>query len=236
MAKSKASVVVGKILRKAKHAGRRSLTVDESLEVIRQYGIPVVKGKIVKTAKAAADFAERVGYPVAMKIVSRDILHKTDVGGLALGLSSAADVRKAYKKMINSVRGAKPRAKIEGVLVQRMVEDGCEVIIGGKKDAQFGQTIAFGLGGLFVEVFEDVAFRVVPIGRSDAEDMVREIKGYKILSGTRGKKYDVRALVNLSLRVSKLLEENDGIKELDINPVFALGKGAIAVDARIILE
>lgn len=236
MVKSKASAAASRFLKKAKRAGRRNLTVGESLEVVGQYGIPVVKGKVVKTAEAAVKFAERAGYPVAMKIVSRDILHKTDVGGLALGLNSAADVRKAYRKMMKSVRRAKPRAKIDGVLVQRMVNKGCEVIIGGKKDAQFGQTIAFGLGGLFVEVFEDVAFRVVPIGRGDAEKMVREIKGYKILSGARGRKYDVRALVNMLLRVSKLLEENDDIKELDINPLFALGKGTVAVDARIILE
>lgn len=236
MVKSKASLAVGKIIKKAKRDGRSSLTLNESLEVVKQYGIPVIKGKAVKTVEAAVEASERIGFPVAIKIVSRDILHKTDVGGLALDLDSASDVRKAYKKMRKRVRRAEPRAKIDGVLVQQMVGGGCEIIIGGKKDIQFGQTVAFGLGGLFVEVFEDVAFRVVPIKRSDAEEMVREIKGYKVLSGARGKKYDLHALANLLLRVSKLLEENDEIKELDINPVFALSKGAVAVDARIILE
>jgi len=222
---------VKKIFKIAKRQ-RRNLRVDEALQVVQSYGIPIVESNLVRTAEAAVAFAENIGYPVAMKIVS-DALHKTDIGGVALNLRSEADVHKAYRKLVTNAR--RHRLRLGGILVQRMV-DGCEAIVGGKKDAQFGQAIVFGLGGIFVEVFADVALRVVPITKKDAQEMIKEIKGFKILAGYRGRAYDLDALMCVLLNTSKLLEKNDEIKELDINPLFALRKGAVAVDARIILE
>lgn len=223
-----------KLLEKIKRQGRRILSVDEALQVIKSYRIPVVEGKLVKTAEEAVEFANSFGYPVVLKLVSKNVTHKTDIGCVFLNLRSEVELRNAFRQII--INAKKAKAKIDGMLVQRMVGGGQCVIVGGKKDMQFGQTIAFGLGGIFVEVFDDMSFRVVPINKKDAESMIKEIKGYKILSGFRGKAYDVNALINILLKASKLLEENQNIAELDINPVIALRKGALAVDARIIID
>jgi acyl-CoA synthetase (NDP forming) len=169
-----------------------------------------------------------------LKVVCAKAIHKTDVGGIALDIKNKEELEKSYQKIINNVK-KKVKAKIDGILIQKMVKGGQEVIVGGKKDPQFGQTLMFGLGGIFTEVYDDVSFRVVPIGKKDAEEMVQEIKGYKILKGYRGKKYDINALIDILLKTSKLLEENQEIVELDINPVIVLQKGAVAVDARIVV-
>jgi len=175
-----------------------------------------------------------LGYPVVLKAISKKVSHKTDVGAIFLSLYSEKAVQDAFDEISKNVKKAK--AKLDSVLVQKMIVGGQEIMIGGKKDPQFGQTIAFGLGGIFVEVLEDVAFRVVPITKKDAEKMMKEIKGYKILSGFRGKKYDTGAIVDALMKISKMLDENQNIAELDLNPIIALPKGTIAVDARIILE
>jgi acetyl-CoA synthetase (ADP-forming) len=225
-----------KIFSEIKKEGRNILTIDESFEALKNYKIPVAEYAIAKSKDDAANAAKRIGYPVVLKAISKKITHKTDVGGIALNVQSEEAVRKAFGEILKNIERAE--AKMDGILVQKMVEGGQEVMIGGKKDQQFGQTIAFGLGGVFVEVFEDIAFRVVPITNEDAEEMMKETKGYKILSGFRGKKYDTDALANILMKVSNMLEENQNIAELDINPVITLpnGKGAIAVDARIVLE
>jgi len=210
------------------------LTLAEALEVLAAYKIPVVKGGLAKNEQEATEIAGKIGFPVAMKIVSKDVIHKTDVKGLLLGLNSLEDVKSGFIKIVKEVKKKIPKAKIEGILIQKMVE-GQEVIVGGKKDPQFNQVLMFGLGGIFTEVFDDVTFRVVPVGQADVEHMLKEIKGYKILEGYRGKKYDAKALTNVLLKTSKLLEENQEIKELDINPLFVLTKGAVAVDARIVI-
>lgn len=207
------------------------LDVWDSLEFIKKYKIPVVKSKLVKKSEDAVAFANSIGYPVALKISSSSVIHKTDVNGVALNLRSKEELEKSYKKMAASFK-----RRAEGFVVQKMVEGGQQVIVGGKTDEQFGQVIMFGLGGIFTEVFDDVSFRVVPISKEDAEEMVSEIKGYKVLKGYRGKSYDIKSLVDILLKVSKMLEENKKIKELDINPVFSLKKGALAVDARIISD
>ncbi len=225
------------IFESIKRKRRNNLTELESRKVLKYYKIPLVKGEIIKSLEEAKKFVEKVGYPVVLKVVSRQIIHKTDVGGVILDIDNEKKLYQAYHEIIKNVEKKAPKATIDGLFIQEMVKEGIEVIIGGKHDSTFGQTIAFGLGGIFVEVFEDVSFRVVPITREDAIEMMKEIKGYKILKGYRGKKpVDLEALTDILLKTSKMLEENPEIKELDINPVFALPNGAVAVDARIIIK
>lgn len=222
------------IFSKLHKEGRKLLTLEESLEVLKQYKIPVADYAVAKSKEEAVKAAKRLGYPVVLKAISKKVTHKTDVGALALNLSSEEAVRKAFAEISKNIE--KVKTKEDGMLVQKMVSGGIEVIIGGKKDSQFGQTIAFGLGGVFVETFEDVAFRIVPITKADAEEMMKDTRGYKILTGFRGKIYDTEALADALIKVSKLLDENQNIAELDINPVIVLPKGTVAVDARIVLE
>ena len=215
---------------------RSFLTVDEALEVIKQYKIRVAEWKLVKDVEEAVEFANAKKYPVILKVVSPDIVHKTDVGCVFVDLKRKEDIEKAYRRMVYNIKKNAPRAKIKGFIVQRMIEGGQPVIIGGKKDPQFGQVVMFGLGGVFVEMMKDVSFRACPINKKDAIEMIEEIKGYKILKTYRGKSYDINSLVDILLKTSKMLVENQEIEELDINPVFALPKGAMAVDARIVLS
>ena len=174
---------------------------------------------------------------MVLKIASPDIVHKTDVGGVKLGLETAKQVGKAYEDILQAVRQKHPQARIQGVAVQRMARPGVEVIIGMSKDDQFGPVIMFGLGGIMVEVLKDVSFGIVPLAKRDAAEMIREIKGYPLLEGYRGQEaVDVSHLEELLLRVSEFVEQNPEISELDLNPIFAYSDGAVAVDARVVLE
>jgi len=211
----------------------------ETLEILEAYGIPVVKSKIVKSAEEAVQAAREIGYPVVMKIVSPQVIHKSDVGGVIVGVGSDEEARLSYNKIVENVKRYVPEAEIKGVLVQQMVAGGIETIIGSTKDAQFDNMIMFGLGGIYVEVLKDVSFRLAPITKDEAKEMVREIKSGKILQGYRGSEgYDVDAIIDVLLRVSQLITDFPEILELDINPlvVFEKGKGCIAVDARLTLE
>jgi len=224
------------IFARAKKEGRKLLTLDESFDALKAYKIPVAGYAVARNANEAARAAEKIGYPVVLKIISKKITHKTDVGGVILGLRSAEDVRTAFEKISKNMKRAKVR--LESVLVQKMVDGGQQVIVGGKKDSQFGQTVVFGAGGIYVEAFEDVSVRVTPLTSKDAEEMIKETKVYKTLENFRGKMYDTDAVVDVLLKVSKLLDENQGVVELDVNPVVVLPKnmGAVAVDARIVLQ
>jgi len=222
------------IIRSAQRQHRKLLTLAESQAILQQHKIPFVKNIFVKYPDEAIAAAKKIGFPVALKVVSPEISHKTDVGGLQLNLRDDAEVSSAFKKIVASIKRKHQHAHISGFLVQQMAS-GLEVLVGGKKDLQFGQTIAFGAGGIFVEVYDDVSFRVVPILKKDAQEMVREVKAYKILHNYRGKHYDVPAIEKILLSTSKLLEEHQEIVELDINPIFVHAKGAVAVDARIVI-
>jgi acetyl-CoA synthetase (ADP-forming) len=201
------------------------------------YDIPVTRFKVAHTQDEAERYAGQIGCPVALKIVSPDVLHKWDVGGVMLDLESATDVKNAYKKILENVKRHKPDAKIIGVIVQEMATPSTEVIVGSTKDPQFGPALMFGLGGIFVEILKDVAFRIAPITEADAREMIAEVKGYPILKGYRGQPpADIDALVKILVNTSKLVMDHDEIKELDLNPVMVYEKGAKAVDARIILE
>ncbi len=217
--------------------GQKLLTEVESKELLKKAGIPVVETKLARTKQEAIAISKEMGFPVALKISSPDVVHKSDAGGVKLGLSSAAQVGKAYSEIISSIEKAYPEAEIQGVSVQRMAEPGVEMILGMSKDPQFGPVLMFGLGGVLVEVLKDVSFRIVPVTERDAREMIREIKGYPILEGYRGKKpVSIPALEQLIVKLSRFVEENPQIKELDLNPVFAYPDKALAVDARIVLE
>ena len=213
------------------------LTEVESKELLKKAGIPVVEAKLARSKKEAISISREVGFPVVLKISSADVVHKSDSGGVKLGLANATQVGKAYSQIISSIQQAYPQARIDGVSVQTMAAPGVEVIVGMSKDAQFGPVIMFGLGGILVEVLKDVSFRIVPLTERDAREMIKEIKGYPVLQGYRGQKpASVTALEQLIVNVSQFVEKNPQIKELDLNPIFAYPDKAVAVDARIILE
>jgi len=215
----------------------RLLNEFESKELLRKAGIPVVETRLAKTKLEAIEIAKEIGFPVVLKIASPDVVHKSDAGGVKINLANATRVGKAYREIISAIKRTFPNATIQGVSVQKMARAGTEVIIGMSKDAQFGPVIMFSLGGILVELLKDVSFRIVPLIPRDASEMVREIKGYKLLEGYRGQEpADIKALEDLILKVSSFVDKNPQIKELDLNPVFAYKDGVLAVDARIVLE
>ncbi len=216
----------------------RSLLLSEALHVLDSYGIPTMASATATSLEEALAAADKIGYPVAIKIISAEISHKTDVGGVQLNLHDEGDLRKAYAAMQAQVKQAFPQAKIDGVLVQPMASGGRELILGGRQDPQFGPVVLVGLGGIFVEVFGEVVVRVAPIARREAQEMVRSLRGYAVLAGARGSKpADIPALEEALLRLSQLLCDFPEIKELDINPLRVLqeGAGCRALDARMIL-
>ena len=223
--------------KQAQPENRTLLTEVEAKELLRKAGIPVIATGLAKSKKEAVGLSKELGFPVALKIVSPDIVHKSDAGGVKLGLTNITQVGKSYAEIISSIRQKVPAARIGGISVQKMARPGVEIIIGMSKDPQFGPVIMFGLGGILVEILKDVAFRIVPLTRRDAAEMIREIKGYTLLQGYRGQDaVNIPYLEELILKVSDFVEKNPQIKELDLNPLIAYEDGIIAVDARIVLE
>jgi len=221
----------------ARKEGRNYLLEPEAKIVCMEYGIPVTRFKVALTHEEAIESADQIGYPVVLKIVSPDILHKWDLGGVILNLNSASEVEDAYNRILENVKHRKPDAKIVGVLIQEMAPSSTEVIVGSTKDPQFGPTLMFGLGGIFVEILKDVTFRIAPIIEADAREMITEVKGYPILKGYRGQPpADMDAIIQILMNTSRLVMDREEIKELDLNPIMVYGKGAKTVDARIILE
>ncbi len=209
----------------------------EAKDRLKKAGIPVVETRLAKTKAEAVAVSREIGYPVVMKILSPDISHKTEVGGVKLNLQNGSQVGKAYIDMMVSVKEKAPGAKVTGVSVQKMAEPGVEIIIGMSRDVQFGPVLMFGLGGIFVEIMKDVSFRLVPVAPIDAAEMVREIKGYALLTGYRGQPaVDIMKLEKLIVQVSSFIEQNPDIEELDLNPVIAGVEGVVAVDARIVVK
>jgi len=230
---------VKEILEKAKEEGRRKLLEHEAYEVLRAYGLPVPKAGLAKTSDEAIELAEKIGYPVVLKIVSPDIVHKSDVGGVKIGLKSSSEVSTVFNEILKNVEERVPKARITGILVQEMVPEGLEVIVGSTRDPTFGPVLMFGLGGIFVEVLKDVSFRIAPVTRYDAETMLNEIKAAKVLDGYRGTPpRDKEALVNIIIKLSKFMEEQEFVSDVDLNPIMAFekGKGAKIADARILIK
>ena len=230
---------VKEVFARVRAEGRVTMGDSEARDVLEAYGIPLPKSAVAATADEAVTFAESIGYPVVMKIASPDILHKSDIGGIKLNINSASEVRDAFDLLVYRGQRFMPDATIWGCQIQQMVKGGREVIIGVNRDPQFGPLIMFGLGGIYVEALKDVTFRVAPIDRRAATEMLGEIRAYKLLRGVRGEKpSDQDAIVDTLLRISQLVTDFPEIVELDINPlmVFEQGKGVLGIDMRLALK
>ncbi|MCW4046913.1 MAG: acetate--CoA ligase family protein [Candidatus Bathyarchaeota archaeon] len=226
-----------KIISQARLEDRKALLETEAKTICMEYNIPVTAFKLAENEEEAAEYAEQLGFPVVLKIVSPQIIHKSDAGGVMVNLKSALEVQEAYRKVLKNAQKYNAAARIMGVLVQEMAPQSIEVIVGAVKDAQFGQTLMFGLGGIFVELLKDVTFRIAPITQTDAVEMITGVKAYPLLRGYRNTPpADIDALIAILLNTSRLVMDYPEIKELDLNPVMAYEKGAKTVDARIILE
>ncbi len=226
------------ILNKALEAGRRYIPEYEATQILEAYGLPTLKNGIAKTQEEAIALANQIGYPVVMKIISQDIIHKFDVKGVVLKIRNEKDAERAYDSIIANAKEKAPNAEIQGVNVQKMVSHGKEVIIGLKRDPSFGAVTMFGMGGIFVEIFKDVSFRIIPVEPQAVSEMIQEVTSYQILSGARGTQpSDVPAIEESIQRLSQLADECPQIQELDVNPLIVneLGKGCYVADARIML-
>ncbi len=215
------------------------LPENEAEKILSIYGFPIVPSALAKSPEEAASIADSIGFPVVLKIVSPDIIHKSDVNGVVINMNTAEEVRRSFEEITGNILKIKPEARIEGIQVSKMIMAGEEVILGVKRDQSFGPVIMFGLGGLYVEVFKDVSFRVAPIDDAISDSMIKQVKSYKILKGIRGKApRDIPAIKECLIRLSQLSLECPQIKELDINPLIVLDetKGCYVVDARIMLQ
>ncbi|MBU0711720.1 acetate--CoA ligase family protein [bacterium] len=215
------------------------LTEETALKVLEAYGLPVLESYLANTSAEAAQYAEKIGFPAVMKVMSEDIIHKFDVGGVVLNIQDTEDAKTAYETILKNVQVKQPDAKVKGVLVTKMVSSGQGVILGLKRDPSFNSVIMFGLGGIFVEIFKDVSFRIAPVDEISAKAMINEIKSSAILRGARGKAVsDIQSIVESIMRLSKLATDCPQIKELDINPLIVLeeGKGCYIADAKIMLS
>jgi acetyl-CoA synthetase (ADP-forming) len=227
---------VSEIFRIANKEERAFLFEHEAKTLCKLYGMPVTKITVASTVDETIDAAEKIGYPIVLKIVSPQVLHKSDAGGILLNIKDADGIQEGFNKIIQNVKTHIPDAEIKGILIQEMAPNGTEVIIGSTRDSTFGPTIMFGIGGIFVEILKDVSFRLAPITVSDATEMIKEIKAYKILEGVRGAPpVDQEAIKKILMATSKMLMECPEIRELDMNPILVYENGAKIVDARVIL-
>ena len=226
-------------LAKMKQTGRQHLNEEEARQVISAYGFRIPKSILAASEPEAVKVAEEIGYPVVMKISSPDILHKSDFGGVRIGIKNEIEVRMCFCDITQKARRLMPDAEIKGVLVQQMITGGKEVILGMSRDPQFGPLLMFGLGGIYIEILKDVSFRIAPIGLNEAEEMIQEIRSFPLLKGARGERpVDINAVVDNILRLSQLVTDFPEIIEMDINPllVFPEGGGTMALDARITIS
>ena len=215
---------------------KRPLLETEAKELLREYGIPVPDFKLIKSEDEITGLAKEINFPIVIKIVSPDIIHKTDAGGVKVNIKDETEARLAYQEIIFKAKKYNKETRIEGVIVYSMVPQETEIIIGMMKDPHFGPVAMFGLGGIFVEVLKDISFRIIPLEKRDAQEMITEIKGYEILKGIRGNPpRDIQAIEEVLMKVSQLTMENPEINEIDLNPIFVFEKGLQVVDARMIL-
>jgi succinyl-CoA synthetase beta subunit len=224
------------IIQNALNEGRTSLLISEAQQICHLHHIPTPVSYVTKNVEEAMEKVSKIGYPVALKIISPQILHKSDVGGVILNISDEKALKDAYQKLTAEISKNKPTVEILGVLIQKMMPPSTEIIVGAIRDSQFGPSVMLGMGGIFAEVYEDVAFRVAPINRSQALKLIHELRGAKILEGIRGQPpADLDAIVTVLLNVSALIMEHSVISQLDLNPVIAYPDSACAVDTRIIM-
>jgi len=230
---------VRKVIAGALADGRVNLDIEECIAVAKAYGIPVPVARIAKNAEEAISIADEIGYPVVLKVVSPEVIHKTDVGGIALDIRTPEEVRRSYELILRRVRLAVPGVKISGVLVSQMAPPGKEVIVGSVRDVQFGPVMMFGLGGVYINFLKDVSYRLCPLTSREVEEMIDETKAGTLLKGVRGESpSDIKSVVDVILRISQLMRRFSEIVEMEINPLFVYeeGKGCLAVDIRIICK
>jgi len=213
--------------------GKKVLTEFESKELLEKIGIPITKQKLTSDKSDAVRFANEVGYPVVMKLMADDVVHKSDAGAVKLNLQNKDEIEKSFDELMNI-----PSKSEKKINIQKMADEPItEIIIGMTTDPQFGPALMFGIGGILVELLEDVSFRIAPIEKFDANEMIHEIKGFPLLDGFRGKpKADIDAIIDALLKVSDLVIQNPEIYEMDLNPIFVYNSGIVCVDARIILK
>ncbi|MEN8249867.1 MAG: acetate--CoA ligase family protein, partial [Bacteroidota bacterium] len=226
------------VMKKSKEEGRTYIPEYLAAEVVEAYKLPVVPNGFATSPKEAGDIADKIGYPVVMKVMSDDIVHKFDVKGVILDVSSREEAEAGYNQIIKNVGERMPDAKIDGIFIAKQVKPGTEVILGIKRDPSFGSVVMFGLGGVFVEVFKDVSFRVAPIDKETAIDMINEIKSTGMLQGARGRAVrDIDSIAEAIMRLSQLALDCPNIKELDINPLIVHneGEGCYVADTKIIM-
>jgi acyl-CoA synthetase (NDP forming) len=224
------------IIEKARAEGRAVLTEMESKRLLASLGIRTTEMRLATSREEAVAVSRELGHPCVLKVSSPDITHKSDAGGVKVGLASEEQVGEAYDAIMASCRAKHPEAMIEGVTVQDMAPPGLEVIVGMATDPQFGPVLMFGLGGVWVEVLRDVSFKIVPLTKDDARNAITEIRAARLLEGFRGSEpVDKAALEDILLRVSEFVAATPEVREMDLNPIFAYPDGAVAVDARVIL-
>ena len=232
-----------KIFKTALEEGRTFVLEHEAKDIMKAYGIPIPAYDTAVTAEEAIEKSKAIGFPVVLKILSKDVLHKSDAGGVKINLKNDEEVRKAFNEIMENAKKYGKEKGIDvdlsrGVFISDFADMGTEIIVGVTKDPQFGHALMAGLGGIFVEVLKDVSFRLIPFTENDAREMLKELKAYKILEGIRGEPArDIDSLINVMLAVSKMIVENPEITELDCNPTFVYekGKGTLVVDARILI-
>ncbi|MEM2272776.1 MAG: acetate--CoA ligase family protein [Candidatus Bathyarchaeia archaeon] len=227
------------VIQRVRSEGRSALTINEAITVADAAGIPMPKAVVAKNREEAGRLADELGYPVAMKVISPDIIHKTDIGGVILGVKSRAEVEENYEYLLRRVRAVIPRAKVSGVLIQKMAPRGKEVIVGAVRDPQFGPLMMFGLGGIYVDFLRDVSYSLCPLTRAEAARMIEETRTYALLRGVRGEPpSDINSIIDVMLRVSEVMMQFEDIAEMEINPLFVYesGEGCLGVDVRIIIR
>ncbi len=227
------------IISNVRNENRKTLLESDAKDLVRSYGIPVAPTRLARNEDEAVEIASKLGYPVVLKIASPDIVHKTDIGGVIMNINSEREVREAFRTIIDRAYRYAPKATIYGVVVQKMVPRGREVIIGVSRDPVFGHIIMFGLGGIYTNIFRDVSFRLAPLSVYEAKEMVSETKAYTLLRGYRGEEpSDISSIINILLRVSQLVSDIPDIAEMDINPLFVYneGMGSLAIDVKVVLS
>lgn len=216
---------------------RKNLLEPEAYEVLSSYDIPISPFKVVNSLEEAESAANSIGFPIVLKIVSPEIIHKSDVGGVKININDDEQLKENYTSLLSGVKEKAPGARIVGVLVEKMAPKSVEVVVGMLRDPTFGPTVMFGLGGVLIEIMKDVIFRITPVSKDEAFDMIKKVKGYPLISGFRGSKsLDANAIADLICNVSRISLENPSIDQIDLNPVIVYEKGLVVVDARIILK
>jgi acetate---CoA ligase (ADP-forming) subunit beta len=222
-----------RIVKEALCLSRSVLIEPEAKEILRLSGVAVPKYLVAKDVAGALEAAESIGYPLVLKLVSPDVLHKSEAGGVALNIRNRDELERKWSEMILCVADEHPTALIEGFLLEEMVPGGTEIIVGGLNDPQFGPCVMFGIGGVAAELMRDVSFRLAPVTREEAFEMMGEVKGFPLLTGFRGAPVkDLGAIADVILKIAGIMEKVDGLKEFEINPLIVHERGAVAVDAR----